>query len=224
MPNAKLSVRAGEFLPSRHGFRFSNHFPAGPVVNLRLPGLTLPFGNASYGLCGGMAFAARDYFDKGITIPQTAAPPDPGSPLFNYLVRRLWDSFQLPGGPFRYYAWMGLSDEAVLVRTVSEGWPRIRRELDRGRLAPLGALIGSRASATRRELLCAASFTRLTVRLALPGSATFSGCNERTAPRRDRLLRREWPLRLHRGVSAPPRVLLRERLPTLPLWVQEAEE
>ena len=40
----------------------------------------------------GMAFAARDYFDQSAAIPETAAPPDPGSPLFNYLVRRLWDS------------------------------------------------------------------------------------------------------------------------------------
>ena len=128
----------GNFLPSRHGFRFSNSFAAGPVVTMRLLGRTLPLGDATRGLCGGMAFAVRDYFDEGVAVPEIADPPDPGSPLFNYLVRRLWDSFRLPGGPFRYYAWMGLSDETILQRTLEHGWPAVRRELDRGRLAPLG--------------------------------------------------------------------------------------
>ncbi len=134
----QATVRIGDFLPSRHGFRFSNDFPCGPVVTLRLPGLTLPFGDASQGLCGGMAFAARDYFDQQRPIPKPDTPPAPGSPLFNYLVRRLWDSFHLPGGPIRYYAWMRMSNERILQKTLLEGWPRVRSELDRGRLAPLG--------------------------------------------------------------------------------------
>jgi hypothetical protein len=130
-------VRVEGFLPSKHGFRFSNCFPCGPVVTVRLPGLGLvPFGDASRGLCGGMAFAVRDYFDAGEAIPVPEEPPEPGSPLFNYLVRRLWDSFLLPGGPFRYYAWMRLRDDVIFRRTLTEGWPRIRTELDRGRLVP----------------------------------------------------------------------------------------
>ncbi len=139
MPGSEpQSVRVGDFLPSVHGFRFDNDFPSGPYAYLRLPGLALPIGDAINGLCGGMAFAARDYFEQGLSIPDTEEAPSPGSPLFNYLVRRLWDSFRLPGGPFRYYAWMGLSDEAIFRRTLREGWPRVRAELDRGRLAPLG--------------------------------------------------------------------------------------
>jgi hypothetical protein len=132
-------VRIGEFLPSRHGFPFSNDFPKGPVVTLRLPGMReWPLGDATKGLCGGMAFAVRDYFEQGGKAPGSDEPPEPGSKLFNYLVRRLWDSFRLPGGPFRYYAWMGLPDEVILERTLAEGWPRIRTELDRGKLSPLG--------------------------------------------------------------------------------------
>src|SRR5262245_2906880 len=133
------SVRIEGFLPSTHGFRFDNTFPAGPVVKVRVPGLGLvPVGDATRGLCGGMAFATRDYFDAGQPIPAMDEAPEPGSTLFNYLVRRLWDSFRLPGGPFRYYAWMRLSDEAIFRRTLTEGWPAIRAELDRGDLAPLG--------------------------------------------------------------------------------------
>src|SRR5436190_19892466 len=101
------SVRVEGFLPGKHGFRFSNSFPAGPLVTVRLPGLgPVPLGNASQGLCGGMVFAARDYFEAGTPIPDCEEPPATGSLLFDYLVRRLWDRFRLPCGPFRYYAWM----------------------------------------------------------------------------------------------------------------------
>jgi hypothetical protein len=133
-----VTVRVGDFLPSRHGFRFDNSFPSGPVVSLGLPGLSLPIGDASNGLCGGMSFAVRDFFELQQSIPGRDTPPACGSELFNYLVCRLWDSFCLPGGPFRYYAWMGMSDERILKKTLREGWPRVRGELDRGRLAPLG--------------------------------------------------------------------------------------
>jgi hypothetical protein len=134
-----VRVRVEGFLPSQHGFRFSNEFPPGPVVRVRLLGLgSVPFGDATRGLCGGMAFAVRDWFDTGRPIPDRKEPPIPGSELFNYLVRRLWDSFHLPGGPFRYYAWMRLDDDAIFRRTLTDGWPRIRDELDRGRLAALG--------------------------------------------------------------------------------------
>lgn len=135
----KKQVRIEGFLPSTHGFRFSNDFPCGPVVTMCLPGLrTLCFGDASCGLCGGMSFAVRDYFDEKRTVPESEEHPASGSELFNYLVRRLWDSFRLPGGPVRYYTWMRLSDEAILEKTLREGWPRIREELDRGKLSALG--------------------------------------------------------------------------------------
>jgi hypothetical protein len=135
----KKSIRVGDFLPSRHGFPFGNDFPCGPVVKMRLPGLReLCFGDASAGLCGGMSFAARDFFEAKRQVPDSGEHPAPGSQLFNYFVRRLWDSFHLPGGPFRYYSWMRLPDEVILQRTLREGWPRVRDELDRGRLAALG--------------------------------------------------------------------------------------
>lgn len=137
--NEKQHVCVEGFLPSRNGFCFSNDFPCGPVVTMCLPGIPqLCFGNASCGLCGGMSFAARDYFDENLPIPDNDTHPASGSQLFDYLARRLWDSFRLPGGPFRYYTWMRLSDEAILQRTLKEGWPRVRDELDRGNLSALG--------------------------------------------------------------------------------------
>jgi hypothetical protein len=49
------------FLPSRQGFRFANDFPHVPLRWIGVPGvIRIPIGDASNGLCGGMAFAARD--------------------------------------------------------------------------------------------------------------------------------------------------------------------
>ena len=56
------------FLPTTFGFRFANDFPHVPVRHIGIPGVvSLPIGDASNGLCGGMAFAARDYFEAGRT-------------------------------------------------------------------------------------------------------------------------------------------------------------
>jgi len=50
------------FLPSTSGFRFANSFPHVPVRRIGIPGvISVPIGDASNGLCGGMAFAVRDY-------------------------------------------------------------------------------------------------------------------------------------------------------------------
>ncbi|MCI0635653.1 MAG: hypothetical protein L0206_17315 [Actinobacteria bacterium] len=50
------------FLPSTSGFRFANAFSNVPVRRIGIPSvISVPIGDASNGLCGGMAFAARDY-------------------------------------------------------------------------------------------------------------------------------------------------------------------
>jgi hypothetical protein len=135
------SARVAGFLPSTCGFRFPNNFPPQPLLRVPLAGLGyLPIGNASRGLCGGMVFAARDLFERGSPPPDDREPPALGSPLFGYLVRRLFHSFDLPWGPLRYYRWMAAPDGAVLRHTVALQWPRVRRELDAGRPAALGLI------------------------------------------------------------------------------------
>ncbi len=133
------------FLPSRCGMRFCNYFPPGPVLSLPLPyGRCVPVGDASRGLCGGIVFTVRDYFEAQREPPSCEEPPAGDSALFHYLVRRLFDSFNLPTGPLKYCAWMSLPDEdtryarGLRTRTFREEWPRIKAELDRGRLSPLG--------------------------------------------------------------------------------------
>ena len=82
------------FLPSTSAFHFPNSFPAVPHGTINLLGNSIPIGDASQGLCGGMAFAARDYFELGVPIPTMTTPPSSG-PVFDHIVLRLYDSFNL---------------------------------------------------------------------------------------------------------------------------------
>lgn len=124
------------FVPSRHGFAFANSWPAVPAISVRMPAGRLGIGNAALGLCGGMVFAALDYWHAGRLPP--AAQPAPGTPLFRFVVRRLIDSWHIPAGVAGYYRGMLSSDAALTTRTISKQWPRIRALLDAGQPAPIG--------------------------------------------------------------------------------------
>jgi hypothetical protein len=140
------------FLPSTSGFGFANRFAHVPLRTIGIPGVvTVPIGDASNGLCGGMAFAARDYFEAERPPPADTSPPSEG-PLFDYLVDRLFASFDLPLGPATYLKLMSpqLSDGETLLsrlglmphgrawRMAMVEWPAIRRDIDAGHPSPLG--------------------------------------------------------------------------------------
>jgi hypothetical protein len=146
------------FLPSARAFRFTNSFPAQPLLGVSLPGTPwgIGIGDASRGLCGGMIFAVRDLFESGIEPPPDTVPPCPGSPLYAYLVRRLFASFDLPRGVARYYGLMRGPDTRPRLRgsgggrcSLAEEWPRIRLDLDAGLLSPIG-IITVRSADPRR--------------------------------------------------------------------------
>jgi hypothetical protein len=87
-----------------------------------------------------MVFAVRDFFESGCPPPGDREPPARGSPLFSYLVRRLFHSFDLPWGPMRYYRWMTAPDEHLIRHTIAQEWPRVRAELEAGQPAALGLI------------------------------------------------------------------------------------
>lgn len=139
--------RVPGFLPSRNGFHFSNSFPNTPDFRINVLGQTIAIGNAANGLCGGMTYAARDIFQAAQMPPAGRTSPT-GGPLFDFIARRLMDSFELPGGPLKYLGLMnpGLPDHEtdasrlgiaphgrswIMIR---DEWPRIRADLDAGRL------------------------------------------------------------------------------------------
>jgi hypothetical protein len=137
--------RITDFRPSTHGLHFGNAFPAAPVLTIPVPGIgSFGIGNAAGGMCGGMVFTVCDFYEAGQPPPDVTEPPDRNTTLFRYLTRRLMDSFDLPGGVLKYYAWMTYPDgntwraRGLAWRTIREEWPRIRAMIDSGHPCPLG--------------------------------------------------------------------------------------
>lgn len=154
-PGASVAVRG--FLPSRCGFRFANTtnvLPPRPLVVFPTPVGNLEVGSATNGICGGMVFAARDYFESATPIPPGKEPPDSG-PLFDYIIQRLFDSFAIPDGVMKYLELMnpalpdhetdlskaGLAPRGRSWRMVVEEWPLIKADLDAGRTSPIALVL-----------------------------------------------------------------------------------
>jgi len=130
------------FTPQQHGFHFPNSF-----VNQVA---TLPGGQQieTYGRCGGMAYAALDYYFAGLPIPaDTATPPD-GHWLADYIYTRLFDSF-LNTSAIRYVSWTMQADHSTWFYKGVTRWtkedeiPRLRQFIDAGTPVVLG-LVGAR--------------------------------------------------------------------------------
>jgi len=140
-----------KFFASHNGFAFTNSWPKEPAVVLDTPFGPINIGDASKGLCGGMAFAALDYWYAD-RIPPTDRP-DQGSDLYGFLVRRIVDSWHVPAGVAQYFQWMNLPDadngfdvfgrhvvtqRGLAWRTVTQQWPLIKNDLDDDLPSPLG--------------------------------------------------------------------------------------
>ena len=147
--------RVPHFLPSTTGFKFANSFPNTPLKNIDVGVASIPIGNASNGLCGGMIYTVRDYYEAGQEPPQDTNPPrGEGDPLFDYIVDRLFDSFDLPNGPTIYYKLMEPlypdTDENILNPVglaggrawvmAREEWPKIKSDIDSGHPSSIGLI------------------------------------------------------------------------------------
>lgn len=133
---------ATAFRPSTHGWHFSNsNWAARPTAVI--PGLNIPIGDASNGMCGGMVYAANDYLVQGWAIPAMMTNPL-GDRYFDYIASRLWDSFHIPDGVQKYMRYMSTicpaSERATV--TIKDALPRIRVDIARGVPAAIG-LIGT---------------------------------------------------------------------------------
>jgi hypothetical protein len=132
------------FRPSTAGLHYANCWPHVPDVKIPTPVGTVGLGDAANGLCGGMAYAVADLWGAGRPPPPSTDTPHPDSPAFDYVVGRLFDSFDVPDGIVRYYEWMCLPRRDTVLchgtswRTVRESLPRVRATVDAGRLCPLG--------------------------------------------------------------------------------------
>jgi hypothetical protein len=115
----------------------------------------LPFTHADAGLCGGMVYTVMDYHAAKQLPPTTAAAPtDSADVLFHHIRDRLIDSFDIAGRGSRYLAYSaptypngdeGLAQAVGLWLgrswvTYRQEWPKIRDDIDAGRLSPLALI------------------------------------------------------------------------------------
>ena len=127
------------FLPSTHGLHFANRFPPGPTLRLGpLDPRWIGIGDASSGLCGGMATFVRERFEAGQPIPPDAEAPANGSALFQVLVRRQVKSLEWGRAPLGFWWSAAGGPDRTARRTRENEWPRIRATIDAGRLAMVG--------------------------------------------------------------------------------------
>ncbi len=87
------------FVPELYGFHFANGFTN--QVNIEVFGQSIA-SFTTYGRCGGMAYAALDYYKLGRPAPThlpedfgTTSVPADGTPLADYIYARLLDSFDI---------------------------------------------------------------------------------------------------------------------------------
>ena len=151
------SVRVPGFSPAVNGFHFANAFPSSPIRTFKLGNIaTLNIGDAANGLCGGMSFATGDLHRAGLRPPPHTSPPPPNTPAYRYIVDRQIASFDDGRVPLRFYGLMsptrpaqepvsalilgmiGVDRHSRTWVMIHEEWPRIRADLDAGRLAMLG--------------------------------------------------------------------------------------
>jgi hypothetical protein len=161
------------FDPEVHGFRFRNQFQGGQVVSElsaqdRLAeqlGVSLPFPTdevlslvsgasfwGTFGLCGGMSWAALDHYLAGTPIPSQSTIPAQGTELFSRLVGRQADSLGRMELLGRVVTWQVLPDSGQWWRFWLDNagklvehteWPQLRASLEAGRPQSL-CLIRSR--------------------------------------------------------------------------------
>jgi hypothetical protein len=100
-----------------------------------------------------MVYAVCDYFEYGLTPPVATTPPNSG-PLYDYLVQRLFESWDIPMGIIRYFELMrpelpdyggsggplGLAGQSRAAVMIQREWPLVRQDLDNGHLSPLGLI------------------------------------------------------------------------------------
>ncbi len=95
-------------------------------------------GDASAGLCGGMSWYVRERFEAGLAMPTDTVAPTNGTPLFQALVRRQVQSLDWLRTPIKFWRMGSLSPAEALRRSRDIEWPRIRADIDAGRLAMVG--------------------------------------------------------------------------------------
>jgi hypothetical protein len=128
------------FNPSKHAFKFENTFENQvKVLGLSsLPWIGSKFEMETNGLCGGMAFAALDYYHSNRPTPDVTSA---NSTLREYLLKRQLDSFKYRDS-WRFYRWTRRSNSTIVPKTLENEIPKAKESIDKGIPVVLG-LVGA---------------------------------------------------------------------------------
>jgi hypothetical protein len=122
-------VRTG-FTAAEHGFKFWNSFEFSASLSLKpITRRPVVLGKVVLGLCGGMCFAALDYFHAHKPIPTVANVDDIPPELRNYLVDRQLDSLAR-GGVIKVLDWTAREDNSLALSVARWEAPKLRDQLD----------------------------------------------------------------------------------------------
>ncbi|THH41855.1 hypothetical protein [Neolewinella litorea] len=92
--NAVAPPKRSGFTAKEHGFNFTNSFTNHIIGDIK-----------TYGLCGGMCYAALDYYYNRQPIPEQSTLPAEGSALRDYIYKRQLKAFQ--GGASKWAELIG---------------------------------------------------------------------------------------------------------------------
>lgn len=140
------------FNPSQHGFHFSNN------------SITWSYaGSTGRQLCGGMSFAALDYYYANQTIPPDTSPPAEGTPLHGFITRR---QFEAHGFAFPYFTSSSLTDREKYSDAMTRQFGLLKPYLDREQPYPI--LLDGGASPSRSHWVVAIGYD------LTPGASTVA--------------------------------------------------
>ena len=126
-----------QFSPALNGFRFINRFEINLPIRFKLPlaGM-VDLNDVVLGLCGGMCFAALDYYYANKPFPDVHDVDSLDSRLVTFLASRQLDSLRI-GTILKIIEWMIVEDKDAAARTWRYEVPKLRRMLDKGEPAVL---------------------------------------------------------------------------------------
>lgn len=137
------------FVPHRDGFHFANRFVnhVGPIT--------------TEGRCGGMVYAALDYYLTGIPVPSHVAadfgpagvPPD-GNRLADYIYNRLMNSIlNWSAGRFVSWGMFWNSNQTCVGWSLHDEFNHLKARIDHNQLTPLGLVTRSGGIGASHQVL-----------------------------------------------------------------------
>jgi hypothetical protein len=134
-----MSEQKTTFTALEHGYKFANRFDYS--MRFELPLLPpIDLGELVLGLCGGMCFAALDYYSAGREIPGGSRRPAAGTERRRFLERRQFESLVPPDGILKVIHWMVRSDRDVARMTAGREFRKLRTRIGRGEPAVLALI------------------------------------------------------------------------------------